>query len=226
MCSNFYPTYSQQGLSHFSVDVQQDWGSPIDKMHVFNHYPAPIVRLCLEDGNAVLQLLKAEFGLLPAWSKERKLKFATMNARSETVGSRPTFCGAWSRGQKCIIPADAIVEPDWRSGRHIPAHIARADGKPMGIAGLWDLWKDRHSGERVFSFTMLTINADGHEVMQHFHKPNDEKRMVVILDDADYQAWLSAPVATNHQFMQAYPASKLNVMHAPPLSSTMDDLFA
>ena len=223
MCSNFYPTYSQQGLSHFNVDVQQDWISPIDKMHVFNHYPAPIVRLCPEDGNAGLQLLKAEFGLLPAWSKERKLKFATMNARSETVGSRPTFCGAWSRGQKCIIPADAIVEPDWRSGRHIPAHIARADGKPMGIAGLWDLWKDRHSGERVFSFTMLTINADGHEVMQQFHKPNDEKRMVVILLEEDYQAWLIAPVSDNKRFMTAYPASNLNVSY--PTTPSTASLF-
>jgi hypothetical protein len=56
MCSNFYPTYSQQGLSHFNVDVQQDWISPIDKMHVFNHYPAPIVRLCSDEHTGALHL--------------------------------------------------------------------------------------------------------------------------------------------------------------------------
>ena len=39
---------------------------------------------------------------------------------------------------------------------------------------------------------MLTINADGHEIMKHFHKPNDEKRSIVVLKEADYHRWLNA----------------------------------
>lgn len=36
---------------------------------------------------------------------------------------------------------------------------------------------------------MLTINADNHEVMKHFHKPTDEKHSIVVLDNSDYIKW-------------------------------------
>ena len=196
MCSNFYPTLDPQRLNRFALGLPADWENLMHCPHVFNHQLAPIIRLNPE-GMGEQQLLMAEFGLLPAWSTERRIKFATMNARYESVATKPSFRNAWAKGQKCIVPADAIIEPDWRSGKHTPAHISRTDGKPMGIAGLWDVWTDTMSGEVVFSFTMLTINADNHEFMQRFHKPQDEKRMVVILEEDDYQKWLQSPLEDN-----------------------------
>lgn len=56
---------------------------------------------------------------------------------------------------------------------------------------------------------MLTINADRHELMNSFHKPTDEKRMVVILPEAAYDEWLSATPEQSMDFMQAYPADRL-----------------
>jgi putative SOS response-associated peptidase YedK len=47
----------------------------------------------------------------------------------------------------------------------------------------------------MFSFAILTVNADGHPVFQRMHRPGDEKRMVVILEPADHDAWLSCAVA-------------------------------
>ena len=209
MCSNFYPTLDPQRLNVFALGLQQDWVSPFDTTHVFNHQLAPMI-LPFSDGvDEPNQLMVAEFGLLPSWSKERHIKYVTMNARYESVATKPAFKNAWFKGQKCIVPADAIVEPDWRTGKHIPAHISRLDGKPMGIAGLWDYWTDSLTGEVVFSFTMLTINADEHEFMQRFHKPQDEKRMVVILEEADYQKWLKSPVEDNHKYIKPYPAEGL-----------------
>ena len=81
----------------------------------------------------------------------------------------------------------------------------------MGITGLWDLWTDTMSGEVVFSFTMLTINADNHEFMQRFHKPQDEKRMVVILEEDDYQKWLQSPLEDNQSYIRAYPPECLTL---------------
>ena len=211
MCSNFYPTLDPQRLNRFALGLPADWENLMHCPHVFNHQLAPIIRLNPE-GMGEQQLLMAEFGLLPAWSTERRIKFATMNARYESVATKPSFRNAWAKGQKCIIPADAIIEPDWRSGKHIPAHISRTDGKPMGIAGLWDVWTDTMSGEVVFSFTMLTINADDHEFMQRFHKPQDEKRMVVILEEDDYQKWLQSPLEDNHSYIRAYPSESLTLL--------------
>ena len=53
---------------------------------------------------------------------------------------------------------------------------------------------------------MLTINADGHPFMNRFHKPGDEKRMVVVLPEDQYGAWLEASADDARRFIQAYPA--------------------
>jgi putative SOS response-associated peptidase YedK len=65
----------------------------------------------------------------------------TYNARSETAREKPSFRDAWRRGQHCLIPAEAIYEPDWRCGKAVATRISRADGKRMGIAGRWTGWK-------------------------------------------------------------------------------------
>lgn len=148
------------------------------------------------------------FGLVPHWATDLKLARSTYNARSETVASKPSFRDAWRKGRHCIVPAAAIYEPDWRSGKAISTRIARADGQPMGIAGLWDSWRTP-AGIILHSFTMLTINADVHELMRCFHKPTDEKRMAVILPDGAYEAWLDAPPDRSAEFLRAYPAEEL-----------------
>ena len=148
------------------------------------------------------------FGLLPHWAKDEKLARHTYNARSETVGEKPSFRDAWRRARHCIIPAQAIYEPDWTSGRAVPTRIARADGKPMGIAGLWDRWRSPQ-GAWIHSFTMLTLNADHHAFMSRFHRPGDEKRMVVILPEDAYGAWLQADERHSRAFIRPYPSEAL-----------------
>jgi putative SOS response-associated peptidase YedK len=149
------------------------------------------------------------WGLVPWGTQDaaRQLKLSTFNARSETAARSYTFGGAWRRAQHCIIPAEFIYEPDWRSGRHVPTRIGRADGEPLALAGLWDRW-DGPDGA-VLSYTMLTINADDHDFMRRFHRPGDEKRMVVVLRPQDYGAWLDAPAHATMDFMRQCPPADL-----------------
>jgi putative SOS response-associated peptidase YedK len=163
--------------------------------------------------------LNGLFGLVPHWATDTAFTKRTYNARSETVAEKPSFRDAWKRGQHCIIPAEAIFEPDWRSGKAIATRIARKDGEPMGIAGLWSSWKSPKGD--VFSYTMLTINAESHELMRQFHKPVDEKRMVVILEPAQYAAWLDAPSASSMNFMQPYPANLLTASAPAPVERVL-----
>jgi putative SOS response-associated peptidase YedK len=148
------------------------------------------------------------FGLVPHWADSTKLSKSTFNARSETAAEKPSFRDAWKRAQHCIIPAEAIYEPDWRSGKAIPTRISMTDGSPLGIAGLWSSWKS-DKAEIVHSFTMLTINATAHPLMQNFHKPADEKRMVVILPPERYQDWLVAKAEDSMDFMVPFAANSL-----------------
>jgi putative SOS response-associated peptidase YedK len=145
--------------------------------------------------------------LVPHWATDTKITKSTYNCRSETAAEKPSFRDAYKRNQRCIIPADAFFEPDWRSGKAIATRIEHIGGQPLGIAGLWSSWKSP-KGEWVFSYTMLTLNADVHTLMKQFHKPSDEKRMVAILPQAQYQDWLECTAAIP-EFIRPYPAESL-----------------
>ena len=83
----------------------------------------------------------------------------------------------------------------------VPTRIALANDEPMGVAGLWAQWRSPE-GETVHSFTMMTINADDHALMRNFHKPQDEKRMIVILPPGRYDDWLQATASESGDFLQ------------------------
>jgi putative SOS response-associated peptidase YedK len=164
-----------------------------------------------------LEAVAGRWGLVPANTRDaaRQLKLSTFNARVEGAARSFTFGGAWRRAQHCIIPAEAIYEPDWRSGKHVPTRITRADGEPLGIAGLWDRWES--PAGPLTSYTMLTVNADRHELMCRFHRPGDEKRMVVILHPQDHGAWLAAPPERSMEFMRLCPPADLVAAPQPPV---------
>ena len=148
------------------------------------------------------------FGLLPHWAKNQKLARSTFSARSETAASKPSFRDAWKKAQHCIIPAAAIFEADWRSGKAVATRIERSGGEPMGMAGLWSWWL-APTGDDVFSFTMLTISADNHAIMRNLHQADDEKMMAVILPESSYSDWRVALADATMDFLRQYPADEL-----------------
>ena len=234
MCSHFESLTDHVQLNqHFNVSlslrpsasgVSGVGGAPIPPgvQDVWPTYLATFIRRPLEsdsgdDAVPAREVLTGQFGLLPHWAKDETLGRRTFNARSETVAVKPSFRDAWRDGQRCIIPAKALYEPDWRSGKAVPTRITLTDGRPMGIAGLWSWWKSP-KGQVVHSFTMLTINADDHSLMNQMHKPGDEKRMVVILEEGRFEEWLTAPVSQCSTLIKAYPAACLSSQAEPVCS--------
>jgi putative SOS response-associated peptidase YedK len=212
MCANYDPLIKHDRLkTYFGVDVGD---LPLGlKSSLWPGYFGPFLRKheFADVGDEAVpfkELLVGSFGLIPHWSKDNLIARKTYNARSETVHEKPSYRDAWKAARHCIIPAEAISEPDWRSGKSVSTRISRADGKPMGIAGIWGTWRSP-AGEMVHSFTMLTINADDHSVMRQFHKPDDEKRMVVILNETDYDPWLQSSANESRDFLRQYPADGL-----------------
>jgi putative SOS response-associated peptidase YedK len=65
------------------------------------------------------------------------------------------------------------------------------------------------TSETVHSLTMLKLNVDDHAVMKNFHRPSDEKRMVAILPEDRYDAWLQAKASESMDFIRPYPAELL-----------------
>ena len=160
------------------------------------------------------------FGLVPHWTRAVDVKKAlvaarrTYNARSETAREKPSFRDSWRSAHHCVIPAEAIYEPDWRSGKAVLTRISRAVGGPLGIAGLWTGWNSP-DGTVLRSFTMLTVNADDHALMSNYHRPDEEKRMAVILHEHQFDPWLDALPERSMEFMQQFPAELLFAAAAP-----------
>ena len=187
MCSN-YTTININNQpwvrQHFDCSLPNEpW-----RGEIYPTYPAPFIYL--DDGKPKCEL--AEFGLRPFWAKDKRFGIRTYNARSETVAEKPSYRQAWKERKFGLAIMDNFYEPNWETGKAIRYAIKRTDCNPIAVASIWERFVDKETGEVVSSFSMLTINADNHTVMKHFHKPNDEKRSIVVLNDCDYKNWLNA----------------------------------
>ena len=159
----------------------------------------------------VSELAQGQFGLVPTWVKsasDAKLRSTKLAVtRYENMSTATATRETWLKGQRCIIPMQAFLEDDWRSRKAVPTRIARVDGKPMGVAGLWERWTQ--GDEDIISYTLLTVNANSHALMNRYGQNGNEKRMPAILNEGAYGAWLSAPLDKAREFMRAYPANLL-----------------
>ena len=188
MCSNFQPikkTRNEWVKQHFDCDLPDaEW-----REEAYPTYPAPFIYL--DEGKPRCEL--AQFGLVPHWATDKK-KFGlkTYNARSETVQEKPSYRTSWKERRFGLVIMESFYEPNWESGKAVRWRVRRSDGQPVAVASIWERIIDKETGEIIFSFSMLTINATGHEVMKHFHKPEDEKRSIVVLKDNQYIPWLEA----------------------------------
>jgi putative SOS response-associated peptidase YedK len=206
MCTNYAAARRAYLFKHYGIEPPDSpW-----RDEVYKDYPAPIIRR-VDDA---LRADVATFGIVPYWHLPAGVRFDTMNARAETVGEKRNFSGAWRNLQLCLIPCEAFYEPYYATptSKSVRWRIGMADGSPFALAGLWREWNDPEG--LAYSFTMLTVNAAEHTLMNRFHKPGDEKRSVVIVPPADHENWLaSRSMDEARSFLNLFPADE---MHAEP----------
>jgi putative SOS response-associated peptidase YedK len=148
----------------------------------------PVAAVVERHGDRVVD--RFAWGLVPFFADSPRNAARLINARSETVESSPAFRDAYRR-HRCIVPADAFYE--WRrhrnpeTGRVVrsePFAIRRRDGEPLALAGLWAIWRNPESAERLYSCTILTTTPNA--TVERVHD-----RMPVILDADEWDAWLA-----------------------------------
>ncbi|MEJ0015623.1 MAG: SOS response-associated peptidase [Acetobacteraceae bacterium] len=140
---------------------------------------AMVIRRHPQTGERHLDLLK--WGLLPSWTKEPEKAKRPINARAETVATSGLFRGAFA-ARRCIVPADAFYEWQAVGAAKQPHAIARADGQPIAFAGLWEGAR-LADGTILRTFAIVTTTANADIAALH-------ERMPVILEPADWPAWL------------------------------------
>ncbi len=164
------------------------------------------------DAASTRVLVPAQWGLVPHWVKsasDAKLRAPKLvNAKSDLASTGTAFRDAWLNSQRCIVPMVAFYEDDLRSGKAVPTRVARVDGKPMGVAGLWARWQGA-GGEVIISYCLLTVNANNHALLHRYGQPGSEKSMPAILNEGAYDAWLTARPDKAKEFMRQYAAQSL-----------------
>ena len=233
MCTNYTPTSrdrlkaARMGVAHLPPN---DWPA-----EVFPGYEAPILVRAAAQGadHPPLVVRVARFGLVPGWCRDTAqaslIAKGTYNARAETVSEKPSFRGAWKARQFALVPMESYFDPNWEDaalngGRSVRWRIAMHDGEPFTCAALWEQWQDQAQGDIVTSFTLLTVNADGHALCGRLHRPGDEKRMPVIVAANDQAAWLNATPDEARGFLHTTDAALLTGGPAPmPARATRAD---
>ncbi len=142
------------------------------------------------------------WGLIPGWSKSKQTQYKMINARMEGIWHKPSFKSA-IRYRRCLIPASGFYE--WKktaSGKQ-PYFITASDSSILAMAGIWESWEDKSSGEVILSCSILTTEAGG--VVKDIHD-----RMPVIIDPSGYTDWLDCRVQSSKDLIiREKPAEKL-----------------
>lgn len=207
MCGRFYlDTIQEALLEHFQLD---DAPNLIPRFNIAPSQDIAVVRA----GGHGRELAMLHWGLVPSWSKEEKTHYSMINARAETAATKPAFRSAY-RQRRCLIPASGFYE--WQPGKHgkQPYCIRPTGDGLFAFAGLWEHWEGE--GKTVVSCTILVTDAN--ELLAPIHD-----RMPVILDPADYNAWLDPhqhdPAALS-ELLKRYPAA---MMRAYPVSRRVNN---
>ena len=220
MCTNYTPVTPQHlgalpglTLRHLPADT---WPA-----ETYPGFVAPIVHRGLQ-GDTVAAV--ARFGLMPRWARDAAhagvVARGTLNARSESVAEKPSFRQPWRERRFALVPMLDFFEPCWEDAarhgnRSVRWRLHRPDHQPFAVAGLHEHWTDRASGEVVHSFTLLTVNADGHPLLGRMHRPGDEKRTPVLVPPERWQGWLDATPEQAATFMHRTPDELLVGEPAP-----------
>ena len=123
-----------------------------------------------------------QWGLVPGWAKDPKIGSQMVNARGETVATKPSFRNAFKR-RRCVIPVSGYYE--WQiinSQTKQPWHIFRADGGVLACAGLWESWQ-APDGSHLETCAIITTTPN--ENLAEIHD-----RMPVILAEEHWGVWL------------------------------------
>lgn len=137
------------------------------------------------------------WGLIPFWAKDEKIGYRTINARSETAATKPSFREAFVK-RRCLVLANGFYEwkpvpgQKWKQ----PHFIHAPERDLLLFAGLWERWRPRDGRDPLETFTILTTQPNATVAPLH-------DRMPCIIDPAAYEAWLD-PSLDEARAIQAF----------------------
>ncbi len=180
----------------------------------YNVAPSRNVPVCRISDAGGRELALLRWGLVPHWAKTIDDRYRMINARAETIASRPAFRAPF-RSRRCLVPADGYFE--WKAGpqRKQPYFIHRSDGFPLFLAALWDRW-DKGKDGPLESFCIVTTSASDHLATVH-------DRMPVVIENDDMNTWLDREVEDADRLLSLLSTQKGDVLEFTPVSTYVNN---
>ena len=177
MCGRFtYSQSRQKTAESFCLDEP-----PIYQPH-YNISPSNEVLAIVEHPERGREYRRLRWGLIPRWSDDPAIGNRLINARCETVATKPAYREAFKR-RRCLVLADGFYEWEKRGQVKQPYYIRMRDGRPFAFAGLWER-NNRVPDGPVDTCTILTTDAN--ETV----KPIHDRMPVILSGRQDYDLWL------------------------------------
>jgi len=196
MCGRIVATQPTGVLAEYFAVDEVRVEAPEPNWNVAPTDPVPVVVV----RNEHRLLGQMRWGLIPSWSADARGAARLINARAESVSSKPAFRNAFAR-RRCLIPADGFYEwqrhPDVKTK---PWYIHRADGAPMPLAGVWEEWRDPATDELVRTCAVITTKAN--EWMAPIHD-----RIPVIIEADRWGDWLDPQLDDPNEVSQLLVAA-------------------
>jgi putative SOS response-associated peptidase YedK len=208
----------------------------IDKMesapakNTYNIAPTNTVRIVVDralrdqsgkkEGEPVRQLRGAKWGLVPSWAKDVKGGARMINARSDSVATKPAFRSAF-KSRRCLIPADGWYEwqvVDTPTGpQKVPHYMTPEDGHLLTFAGLYEFWHDPTNADAptMTSCTIITTDAVGHLADIHHRQP-------LLLAKQSWERWLDPTVADPSDLLTAWDEALGEHLELRPVSTLVN----
>ena len=159
---------------------------PVDLAPRYNNAPMQEVAAVRVGAGGGRSLVLLSWGLLPHWAQDTRLAARMINARAETVATKPAFRSAF-RQRRCLVLADGWYEWQTTAAGRQPWFVHRRDGAPFGMAGLWERWQSPEEGEPLESCTIVTMPAA--PSIRDIHD-----RMPAVIAPLAYDRWLDPAV--------------------------------
>lgn len=189
-------------VSRIEAALEREWElrrppPPFTSYNVAPSIDVPVVRLNAEGERECILM---RWGLIPCWAKDAKIGYKMINARAETVATKPAFREPFKR-RRCLIPANGFYEWHKTGSVKQPYYIRPKDGSMMALAGVWDAWKNPQA-ERIHSCAIIVTDANERVAPLH------ERMPVIIARDA-FDSWLSGTPQDAAALLMPYPAGEI-----------------
>jgi putative SOS response-associated peptidase YedK len=204
MCGRFVRKATEEEIAEeFEVEAGD---FPFKMEPRYNIAPGQQAAAVLFDGRRKVEGL--QWGLIPFWAKDPKIGYKLINARAETLASKPSFRNSL-KNKRCLVVADGFYEWRQEGSKKTPMFVRLKSGKPFGFAGLYDDWKSPER-KKIRTFTIITTLPN--KLLAPIHD-----RMPVILPREAYGAWLGEENGREIlELMRPFPEKAMEAYRVSP----------